>query len=498
MSSSYHTVALYLLVAQGLMGAYDTIYHHELRAALPQQTSAIVELKIHAMRGLLYGVVFISVAWFIFGGAWFWVFFTLVFVEICLSLWDFLVEDRDRQLPWSERVLHTLLAINGGAAFGLLATQGPYWLALPNELFVQTHGWLTLVLSLFGIGVALSGVRDACAARHLQKQAKRSEEKNFPSYVRPDKPLSILITGGTGFIGQHLIQHWLPLGHRITVLTRRHILAARLFKGKVRTVQSLHELHAHDTFEVIVNLAGAPILTTRWTEVGKALLRKSRINLTQELVEWIQNATHKPKVFLTGSAIGYYGHPGEDGMPALNETRTHQKCFISELCQAWESAAQPAQTVTQLIVLRLGLVLGLQHALPAMLIPIQLGVGGKIGSGNQWFSWIHIDDVVRAIDFLMADALKTDLPTSSSYASPARTYNLVAPNAVRQQDFAKLAARIHRRPIGFGIPERLLKFFLGERSSLLLKSQRVKPQRLLEAGFSFAFPELETALNDLR
>ena len=184
---------LTLLIVQAVMGAFDTIYHHELTVALPAQASARSELKVHALRSIIYGIIFAGLAWFVFGGWRVVLLWTLVIIEVVLTLIDFLIEDHTRMLPQSERVLHTLLAIGGGAAFTVLALQTPAWWELPTELAAVDYAWKSWFLTLATCGVTLSGVRDALAARTL-------------AHAEADAPLNVgaahlrfLIAGGTGF-----------------------------------------------------------------------------------------------------------------------------------------------------------------------------------------------------------------------------------------------------------------------------------------------------------
>src|SRR5262252_3585644 len=189
-----------LLLVQALMGAFDTLYHHELKAALPRRETAALELKIHAARSFIYGVVFVALAWRVFYGGWLWVLWALLAGEVVLTLVDFLVEDRTRLLPGSERILHTLLAINGGAAFLLLAMQSAEWIRLPGELLAVDYGWKSWILTLVAAGVAASGVRDALAARALSRLPRgRALDLGSPH-------LRLLVAGGTGFIGTALLR----------------------------------------------------------------------------------------------------------------------------------------------------------------------------------------------------------------------------------------------------------------------------------------------------
>ena len=191
-------IILNLLIAQGLLGAFDTLYHHELTEALPRRPSTRKELSIHALRAVLYGAVFAGIAWLEWRGIWAGVLAMIVLIEVFLTLWDFVVEDQTRKLPASERVLHTVLAINGGAVFGLFfAFTWLDWLAQPSALFAVSYGWKSAVLTLFALGVTLSGVRDGFAAWRL---------KDCPAapiqFTNP--PRRVLVTGGTGFVEQML------------------------------------------------------------------------------------------------------------------------------------------------------------------------------------------------------------------------------------------------------------------------------------------------------
>src|SRR5215467_10593574 len=168
-----------LIIAQALLGAFDTLYHHEWRAALPRQTSAALELKIHAGRSFMYGLLFVGLAWAAWGGMWLLLLAAMLLTEVVLTLWDFLVEDRSRILPPAERVLHTIMALNGGAAFALLCLFAPLWWRLPSRLQFITHGWQSIVLSVFAAGVVASALRDARAGSALRRHSRRTPDIRF-------------------------------------------------------------------------------------------------------------------------------------------------------------------------------------------------------------------------------------------------------------------------------------------------------------------------------
>jgi len=487
-----HLLALQLMAAQGCLGAFDTIYHHEITEALPQKKSARLELSIHSVRALIYSLLFAGLSSWQWHGAWAWVLVIVFSVEIVLTLWDFVVEDRTRLLPATERVTHTVLAINAGAFIALLAINSADWASLPTALVWQPYGWLSVFLGLCGVGVGLSGLRDGYAAWQLGKRVKQ-EERTVEPIRFASAPQQVLVTGATGFIGQQLVAALLADGHAVTVLTRQAKQAAWTFDGKVRCVTSMTDLLDSARIDMVVNLAGARIVGARWSEARKAALRRSRIGLTQEVIAWIARASHKPRVLLSASAIGYYGVQPQGDDTELAEDSNPQAIFMSQLCSEWETAAQGAgQYGVQVACMRFGLVFGHQGSLPQMLLPIRLGVGGPLGSGRQWLSWVHVHDVLRGIAHL---ARRSEAGSAVDNINGA--WNFCAPEALRQGDFARLAAKVLRRPSFMPTPAFVMRALLGEQADLLVEGQRVAPRRLLADGFVFRHPGLEEALRSL-
>jgi len=479
-------LVLDLIIAQALLGAFDTLYHHEWRAALPRQPSAALELKIHAGRSFIYGLLFVGLAWAAWGGVWLLLLAAMLLTEVVLTLWDFLVEDRSRILPPAERVLHTIMALNGGAAFAFLCLFAPLWWRLPNRLLLTTHGWQSLVLTVFTGGVVASAVRDARAGAALRRRGRRTPDIHFAPVAQ-----SLLITGGTGFIGQELCRALLADGHKLTLLARDPLKTAYLFEGRVHCVTGLSDddLDPGTRFDVVINLAGERILGPRWTPARRHKLIESRIGTTIALVGWIARATHKPGLMISASAVGYYGVQDPGDPTALTETSASQADFVSGICQRWEDAARGVSTCSvPLAILRLGIVLGHQGALPLMRLPFLAGVGGRLGSGRQVVSWIHIEDVLGAIAHVMANP---------DAASVEGVYNLTAPQPVTQNEFARTLARVLHRPSLLPMPAGMVRIALGEQAMLLLQGQRAWPSRLLKDGYLFHFPELEPALRDL-
>ena len=253
---------------------------------------------------------------------------------------------------------------------------------------------------------------------------------------------------------------------------------------QVAPLNSLKTLSESDYFEAIINLAGAPIFGKRWTDERKLVLLHSRIDITEDLIKFIARAQIKPEVFLSGSAIGFYGNQGDT---ILDETSPGQDDFGRQLCVEWEHEAEKAKEYgVRVCQLRTGLVIGKNGGfLQPMILPFKLGLGGRLGSGKQWISWIHIDDHV-AICLALLNSTELDGP-----------FNLTAPNPVTNQVFAQTLAKTLHRPAFLPAPAWVLKPLLGEMSELLLGSQRVIPRRILGADYQFKFTELGAALHQV-
>jgi uncharacterized protein (TIGR01777 family) len=470
--------ALALLIAQAVLGALDTLYHHELTVALAYRHGARLELSIHSMRSCFYGVLFLGIAHLAFQGTWAVVIALLFALEICLTLWDFVVEDRSRKLPAIERIMHTVLAINAGAFFALYGIQLAQWHSLPTALVPIDLGWRHWVLTLFAIGVTASGIRDGLAAFRMQRKGVPANPFMNGAYKR------VLVTGGTGFIGECLVNQMLDAGHTVSVLTRDPLKAAYLFKGRARCLPSLNKLGHEETFDVVINLAGAPVAGPRWSPKRQAQLLASRVNTTEALVAWLKTVRNKPALWIQASAIGFYGV--RDASETLDENAAQGTGFMAELCARWEAAAQPVSELgVRQVTMRLGVVFGPGGALLPLLIPFRLGFGGRMGDGRQIMSWVHRNDVVQVIARAFADN------------SLSGTYNLVAPDAVSQAVFASRVGKVLKRPVWFHVPAAPVRALAGEMAQLFFDGQRVVPSRLTQAGYAFQYPTLDLALRDL-
>jgi uncharacterized protein len=294
----------------------------------------------------------------------------------------------------------------------------------------------------------------------------------------------ILITGGTGLIGRQLCWALLAEGHELTVLSRNPDSVPAKCGASVHAMAGLEEWQTDMAFEAVINLAGEPIVDARWTAKRKQALWDSRVTLTKDLVRRISAARHKPRVLLSGSAVGYYGNRGD---AALDESDTAGEDFAAQLCKAWEQAALEAEKENvRVCLLRTGLVLS-NHGglLGRMLLPFKLGLGTRLGDGKQWMSWVHIDDYVAMLLSLLND----------THASGP--YNMTSPHPVTNTEFTAALAAVLHRPAPFVVPAMFLRLGMGERACLLLEGQKVLPKKMMVAGFRFSFANLADALHDL-
>ncbi|MEH8020993.1 TIGR01777 family oxidoreductase [Rheinheimera metallidurans] len=292
--------------------------------------------------------------------------------------------------------------------------------------------------------------------------------------------MHILLTGGSGLIGSHLVKQWQGV-HKLTVLSRSPEKTASQLGSNIIVVSSLSNINLNQV-DAVINLAGEPIVGKRWSERQKKVLCDSRWHGTALLVSAIKAASTPPKIFISGSAIGIYG--AQDAQLITEDYTHYHNDFAHQLCQQWEALALEAESpATRVCILRTGIVLA-KHggALKKMLLPFQLGLGGPISSGEQYMSWIHINDMVRLIDFML------NHPTLQGI------FNATAPTPVTNVQFSKTLAKVLHRPALLPMPAFMLQLIFGEMAELLLTGQRVIPSNLSKAGYEFQFSELEPAL----
>ena len=298
---------------------------------------------------------------------------------------------------------------------------------------------------------------------------------------------NILITGGSGFIGSHLIEHWLEEDHNIQVLTRQPGKLIHRWQGRVAAQDDFHKMTG--PIDWVINLAGEGIADKRWSESRKQVLRESRIGVTERLVQWAQDTNQQFEVVLSGSAIGIYGaSDGSAEEQTVTESSPEGDDFAATLCRDWEYAAMPLEAISErLVLLRTGLVWG-EHKgmLKRLWLPFNMGMGGVIGSGNQYLSWIHIKDYGRAINQLLQ---------ANDITGPV---NMTAPIPVTNRVFTEELAETLSRPALMPMPGCAARLAFGEMSELLTKGQRVIPRRLQEMGFQYDYPEAQKALEAIR
>lgn len=297
--------------------------------------------------------------------------------------------------------------------------------------------------------------------------------------------MKIVIAGGTGFIGWKLTENLLAEGHEIIILTRKLQPAI----GKITYVKWLEEgAHPENDIEradAFINLAGVSINDGRWNAKHQKQIYESRMSATNELLRIIAALPKKPTVLVNGSAIGIY--PASEETIYTEDSQELATDFLAKTVNDWENkAASATEQGVRTVFMRFGVVLGMEGgALPLMALPYKLFVGGPIGSGQQWVSWVHVLDVVRAIAFAI---------DNKNLVGPV---NVTAPTPVRMEEFGRTISKVLHRPHWLPVPALLMKLALGQKSALVLEGQKVLPSVLMREGFPFMFPSLEPALADL-
>lgn len=297
--------------------------------------------------------------------------------------------------------------------------------------------------------------------------------------------MKIILAGGTGFIGKHLVPFLLEQQHEVILLVRKQDatmpkqVVQHVWDGKNQGDWS----KSIDGADAVINLSGAGIADKRWSESRKQLILSSRVESTLAIKEAIKNATQRPKVWINGSAVGYYGNVPTG---VVTESTTSGKDFMGDICRLWEEATQGVETDTRVVLLRTGVVLGADGgALPKMAKPFKMFAGGPIGNGKQGFPWIHMEDELQLIHFILKNE------------SVKGAINAAAPELLSNKQFSKVLGKVLKRPSFFPVPAFMLKLIFGEMSAVLLDGQFVKPLRAQEAGYLFKYSTAEAALKQI-
>ena len=469
-----------LVALQIAMGGFDIIFHHELTERLAWRDNAAHELKLHGLRNLFYAVLFSLFAWVQPHGVFAFAVMAILAGEIVITLKDFVEEDRTRLLPPTERVLHTLLAINYGAILVLIMPVLAAWAQLNTALEAVSYGLGSAILTVAGAGCLLLALRDFSTSRRARRFLPEMPVDLGADF---DRPQHVLITGGTGLIGRRLVQSLTAAGHDVTVLTR-DVARAKGLVAPVRLVTDLDQIDRNAWIDAIVDLAGEPVAGGLWTRSRRREILLSRLEMSRTVNRFAARLLVPPRVIVTASAIGAYGLTGDERL-SEGDTGATPRAFTRRVCEARERMAMRAERLgIRVVRLRIGLVLDRDGGLLSRLVaPFDLGLGGRIGSGRQWMSWIALPDLVRLIAFV----IKTP-----ELAGPV---NATAPSPVRNSEFAMALGRILNRPAVLPLPGLLLELALGDFArELFLGGQRVLPTRVTAAGFRFRTPKIEAGL----
>ncbi len=303
--------------------------------------------------------------------------------------------------------------------------------------------------------------------------------------------MKVAITGATGFVGSRLVEQLHKQGHQILVLARSSSKAKKVFPGSSFPQLEIVEYTPTESggwqkaisgCDAVINLAGEPI-SERWTAEHKKAILESRELGTKKLVEAIAKSDVKPTVLVSGSAVGYYG---TSETATFDESNNSGNDFLAQVCQKWEAEAEKVKELgVRLVILRIGIVLGNGGALGKMINPFKMFAGGPIGTGRQWFSWIHREDLVNLI---IEAATKQDM---------AGVYNATAPNPVRMQDFCQTLGEVMNRPSWLPVPDFALELLLGDGAIVVLEGQQVLPKNTQALGFQYQYPNVKPALQDI-
>jgi uncharacterized protein len=299
--------------------------------------------------------------------------------------------------------------------------------------------------------------------------------------------MKVLIFGGAGFVGRNLADELLANGYQVFIVTRNLRKTVNNLGNKVQVIEwdnisPLASINGLQEIDVVINLAGESIGNRRWSKSVKQEILSSRIRTTHAIVAAINNRTFQPKVLINASAVGYYGPRQNEEITELVEAGPD---FLAQVCRAWENEVYKAQSdLIRVVTIRIGVVLGREGVLNRMAMPFRFYMGGPLGTGNQWLSWIHIKDLTSMIRFIIEHQELTG------------PINATAPESVTMRNFCNVLGDVMNRPSWLPVPEFILKIALGQMAEMLLHGQRVVPNKIIGAGFEFWYPKLRSALED--
>jgi uncharacterized protein (TIGR01777 family) len=441
----------------------------------------------------LYAIVFLALAGLTPHGTLAYALVTVLAIEAVLTMWDFVIEDQTRKLPWTERIAHTLLTLNYGLILAFwLPVIFKDWAMQPTGLAWNYYGLPTWFNLFVAGGVTVWAVRDIIAF----KKIKRWQEEKPPVVGLKKDGLKFLVTGGTGFIGTELCSALIREGHDVTILTRNKPHAFEIFgkeKGKLTLVDSLDNFKdkKNTKFDVVINLAGEPLAKRRWTKKQKEIIHNSRVRLTKELVNFLSQLETKPSVLISGSAIGFYGAKvgSADEIITEDSLPVETSGFSQNLCQNWEQNALEAEKLgIRVVLIRTGIVLGRTGGvLSQLLFPFEFGLGGNIGKGKHYMPWIHIHDMLGIIGH------------SINNENTKGPINATAPNPVTNAEFTKTLAKVLKRPAFMHLPGFVFKILFGSEmaNDILLTGLRIVPKKAEAENYKFKYEHLEDAIKQI-
>jgi len=462
------------------MGGLDTLLHHEFTEKLAWRKNQKGELKLHAIRNVFYTIIFLGLGTVQPGGLWAYGIMSILFLEFLITLRDFTEEDMTRKLPISERLLHTVVTANYGIVLALLAPVLWAWAQMPTALTPVSYGVWSSMMIISAMAVFILGLRDFHASKRLDRLTERNVASLMP---KGGAAKTILITGGTGFIGPRLIPALQHAGHKIIVITRN--AAKANLPAPISLIENFDQIDADQTIDIIINFAGESLSNGLWTPKKRESIRKSRIGLTQNLLAMTARLKRKPELLINGSAIGVYGVKPKGPQDETSNIEI-DATFSQELCLDWETEAFKAKAMgLRVVALRIGMVLDRYGAaLQQVLIPTELGGGAKFGNGKQMMSWISRDDLIRMIGHIV---------NTPEISGPV---NGVSPTPITNAVFTKAVASALYRPSWVSIPKFAMNVLGGLGREILMADQDIRPIVTIRSGYEFMDTDINVFMRE--